>query len=45
MVTMFKEAKVVFKWGSAAKSFLIWLGSFLAGLYYFWDSILDWFKR
>jgi hypothetical protein len=45
MVGMFKEAKVVFKWGSAARKFLIWTASITAGFLYFWQSITDWFKQ
>jgi hypothetical protein len=45
MVGMFKEAKVVFKWGMAARRFLVWVASVTAAILYFWESIVDWFKR
>lgn len=45
MVAMFKEAKIVFKWGVIAKRFLVWSASFTAALLYFWDYIVHWIKR
>jgi len=40
MVGMFKEAKIVFKWGVVAKRIIIWVTSVTAGVIYFWDSIV-----
>jgi hypothetical protein len=41
MVGMFKEAKVVYKWGVAVRRVVIWIASVAAGVIYFWDSIVE----
>lgn len=44
MVRIFTEMKVIFRWGSAAKKFVIWIASIAAALIYFWDHLLEWMK-
>lgn len=44
IVRIFSEMKIIFKWGVAAKKFIIWIASIAAALIYFWDHILDWLK-
>jgi hypothetical protein len=41
MVTMFKEAKVVYKWGVLAKRFLVWAASVTAAIIFFWDNLVQ----
>ena len=45
MVRIFKEAKVVFRWGAAAKKFVIWFASVTAALLYFWEYFVEWYKK
>lgn len=40
IVTLFKEVKVIFKWGVVFKRFVIWSASVVTGVIYFWDSIV-----